>query len=109
MVLENHRSRVSADDPQSRLFSDTRASDGGFQSSVAKLNIAFAKARDAKSKCFARMPYCAPNEFISVSSRSAADINGDYLFTWIAAEPDVEVVLFVLYPEISVPGPTAWL
>jgi hypothetical protein len=37
------------------------------------------------------------------------NINGDYFFALIAAEPDVEVVLFVFYPEISVPSPTAWL
>ena len=37
MVLDNHCSRVSADDTQSRLFSDRRASDDGFQEAVGKL------------------------------------------------------------------------
>ena len=35
MVLDNNCTRVLADDPQSRLLRDTRASDGGFQSAVA--------------------------------------------------------------------------
>jgi hypothetical protein len=34
VVLDNPCSRVSADEPQSRLFSYTRASDGGFQGAV---------------------------------------------------------------------------
>ena len=39
VVLDNHRHGLSADDPQSRLFSDTRASDGRFQSAVARLKV----------------------------------------------------------------------
>ena len=34
MVMDNHRTRLSTINPQSRLFSDTRSSDGGFQSAV---------------------------------------------------------------------------
>ena len=36
VVLDNHRTRASADDPQPRLFSNTRAGDAGFQSPVAE-------------------------------------------------------------------------
>jgi hypothetical protein len=34
--MDNHSSRLSTIDPHTRLFSDTRASDGGFQSAVVK-------------------------------------------------------------------------
>ena len=38
MVLDYHCTRASAVDSQSRLFSDTRAGNAGFQSAMAKLN-----------------------------------------------------------------------
>ena len=37
VVLVDHCYGLSADDPQSRLLSHTRASDGGFQSAVVGL------------------------------------------------------------------------
>ena len=38
MVLDDHCTRASAVNSQSRLFSDTRAGNAGFQSAMAKLN-----------------------------------------------------------------------
>jgi hypothetical protein len=39
--VDDHRNGVPADDPKPRLFTDTRASDGGFQGAVAKLAAFF--------------------------------------------------------------------
>jgi len=49
VVLDNHRSRASAVDSQSRLFSDPRARDDGFQSAVVTLRANRAEPKDKRS------------------------------------------------------------
>jgi hypothetical protein len=50
--VDDHCARLSAIDPQSRLFADTRAGDGGFQSAVAKhrSHSCLATSGDTESK-----------------------------------------------------------
>ena len=59
MVLDDNGARVSTDDLQSRLFSDTRAVDGGFQSAVVTLRTSRVEPKDKRSVSYdqSRSPF----------------------------------------------------
>ena len=64
MDVDDHRNGVPADDPKPRLFTDTRASDGGFQGAVAKLAAFFRqKLREKLWTIRSREQFCTNSSF----------------------------------------------